>query len=233
MQRKRPFSTFTNLALLSAGLVLLSGVASAQTEQEGQEPPPLETPASRSLPDTELPKITAALQGVTTRDVAALARALHTSDIGGSPVPGTAPNTLAPIGDLDGDGRIDVVVTALAHPAEVWMNRSPAGHWLDIQLEGTKSNRDGMGARIEVKTRSGTQTNHMTSSVGYASSSYGPVHFGLGADASAELVVIHWPSGIVQTLKDVAGDRVVKVKEAPGTASVSDRSGTVKIPARR
>jgi hypothetical protein len=119
-------------------------------------------------------------------------------------------------GDLDGDGRIDVVTTALAHPAEIWMNRSPgAGHWLDIALEGVKSNRDGIGARIEVKTKSGTQYNHMTSSVGYASSSYGPVHFGLGADATAESVVVHWPSGIVQTLQAVGGDRVLRVKETP------------------
>ena len=117
-------------------------------------------------------------------------------------------------GDLDGDGRIDVVATALAGPAEIWMNRSPgAGHWLDVALEGTKSNRDGIGARVQVTTKTGTQYNHMTTSVGYASSSYGPVHFGLGADAKAESVVIHWPSGIVQTLKDVAGDRVVAVKE--------------------
>ena len=119
-------------------------------------------------------------------------------------------------GDLDGDGRIDVVTTALAHPAEIWMNRSPgAGHWLDIALEGVKSNRDGIGARIEVKTKSGTQYNHMTSSVGYASSSYRPVHFGLGADATAESVVVHWPSGIVQTLQAVGGDRVLRVKETP------------------
>ena len=119
-------------------------------------------------------------------------------------------------GDLDGDGRTDVVVTALAHPAEIWMNRSPgAGHWLDIALEGTKSNRDGIGARIQVTTKSGTQYNHMTTSVGYASSSYGPVHFGLGADGTAASVVIHWPSGIVQTLKDVRGDRVLNVKETP------------------
>ncbi len=119
-------------------------------------------------------------------------------------------------GDLDGDGRIDVVTTALAHPAEIWMNRSPgAGHWLDIALEGVKSNRDGIGARIEVKTRSGTQYNHMTSSVGYASSSYGPVHFGLGADTTAESVIVHWPSGIVQTLQNVGGDRVLRVKETP------------------
>jgi hypothetical protein len=119
-------------------------------------------------------------------------------------------------GDLDGDGRVDVVTTALAHPAEIWMNRSPgAGHWLDIALEGTKSNRDGIGARIQVTTKNGVQYNHMTTSVGYASSSCGPVHFGLGGNAAAESVVIHWPSGIVQTLKDVHGDQVLHVKETP------------------
>jgi hypothetical protein len=118
-------------------------------------------------------------------------------------------------GDLDGDGRIDVVTTSLAHPAEIWMNRSAgAGHWLDIALEGTKSNRDGIGARIQVVTRSGPQYNHMTTSVGYASSSYGPVHFGLGANEVADSVVIHWPSGAVQTLKAVRGDRVLHVKES-------------------
>ncbi len=118
-------------------------------------------------------------------------------------------------GDFDGDGRIDVVVTALGKAPEIWMNRSPgAGHWLDVALEGTKSNRDGIGARIKVLTTQGVQFNHMTSSVGYASSSHGPVHFGLGGDHAARLVEIHWPSGIVQALHDVAGDRVLNVKEA-------------------
>ena len=117
-------------------------------------------------------------------------------------------------GDLDGDGRIDVVVTALAGDAEIWMNRSErTGHWLDIALEGTKSNRDGIGARIKVVTKTGAQYNHMTTSVGYASSSAGPAHFGLGADSSAESVEIRWPAGAVQTLRDVAGDRVLQVKE--------------------
>jgi hypothetical protein len=92
------------------------------------------------------------------------------------------------------------------------MNRSPnSGHWLAIALRGTKSNRDGMGARIKVVTTSGAQYNHMTSSVCYASSSYGPVHFGLGPDARAESIEIHWPSGRVQTLHDVAADQVLKV----------------------
>ena len=118
-------------------------------------------------------------------------------------------------GDFDGDGRVDVVVSALGKPAEIWMNRSEgSGHWLDIALEGTKSNRDGIGARIKVVTSAGAQYNHMTTSVGYASSSYGPVHFGLGADSKAILVEIHWPSGIIQTLHEVAGDRVLPVRES-------------------
>ncbi len=120
------------------------------------------------------------------------------------------------LGDLDGDGRVDVVSTALGKDAEMWMNRSePRGHWIDIALEGTKSNRDGIGARIKVVTKAGTQYNHMTSSVGYASSSLGPVHFGLGGESKAESIEIHWPSGIVQTMQNVPADRVLKVKEPP------------------
>ena len=119
------------------------------------------------------------------------------------------------VGDLNGDGKLDVVVNALNAPAEIWMNQSPgANHWIAFKLEGTKSNRDGIGARIKVVTRSGAQYNHMTTSSGYASSSAGPVHFGLGANPSVDLVEIHWPSGIVEQMKDVAGDRVVVVKEA-------------------
>ncbi len=120
-------------------------------------------------------------------------------------------------GDFDGDGRIDVVVTALLQPAEIWMNRTEgAGHWLDIALEGTKSNRDGIGAVIKVVTSAVVQWNHMTTSVGYASSSHGPVHFGLGKEAKADYVEIRWPSGIVQRLRNVAADRVFRVKESAG-----------------
>jgi hypothetical protein len=122
-------------------------------------------------------------------------------------------------GDLDGDGRIDVVVTALGQPAEIWMNRSGnGGHWLDVALRGSKSNRDGIGARIKLVSKSGTQYNHMTTSVGYASSSCGPVHFGLGPDNRADLIEIRWPSGIVQMLKDIQADRVLAVTE-PSTGS--------------
>ncbi len=108
------------------------------------------------------------------------------------------------------------------------MNRSPGGgHWLDIALEGTKSNRDGIGARIQVVTKSGTQYNHMTTSFGYASSSCGPVHFGLGADEKAASVVIHWPSGIVQTLKDVSGDR--DATREGGAVTMRLASGAISV----
>jgi hypothetical protein len=118
-------------------------------------------------------------------------------------------------GDFDGDGRIDAVVTALLQPAEIWMNRSEAvGHWLAIALQGTRSNRDGIGAVVKVVTTAGAQWNHMTTSVGYASSSHGPVHFGLGAEYKAEVVEIRWPSGIVQRLRNISADRVLRVKEA-------------------
>ncbi len=118
------------------------------------------------------------------------------------------------MGDLDGDGRLDIVVSALSAPAEIWMNQSPgSNHWLELRLEGTRSNRDAIGARIKIVTKSGAQYNHVTTSVGYASSSAGPVHFGLGQNASVDLVEIHWPSGAVQQLKNEPGDRILKVKE--------------------
>ena len=118
------------------------------------------------------------------------------------------------VGDLNADGKLDVVVSAINAPGEIWINQSPGtNHWIEFKLQGTKSNRDGIGARIKVVTKSGAQYNHMTTSCGYASSSAGPVHFGLGANTSADLVEIHWPSGIVQQMKAIAGDRVVEVKE--------------------
>ena len=117
-------------------------------------------------------------------------------------------------GDFDGDGRVDIVVSSMDQDAELWMNRSPnAGHWLDFQLQGVKSNRDGIGARIKVVSKSGTQYNHQTSSVCYASSSLGPVHFGLGKDAVATTIEITWPSGIVQTLHNVPADHILKALE--------------------
>ena len=119
------------------------------------------------------------------------------------------------VGDLNGNGKLDVAVTALRAPGEIWMNDSPGhNHWLELKLQGTKSNRDGIGARIKMVTKHGAQYSQMHTCAGYASSSAGPVHFGLGPDTAADLVEIHWPSGTVQQLKNVDGDRIMTVKEA-------------------
>jgi hypothetical protein len=119
-------------------------------------------------------------------------------------------------GDLNNDGRLDVVVTALGAPAEIWLNESPGDRrWIELKLVGTASNRDGIGAAIKLTSKRGVQYNHATTAVGYASSSAGPVHFGLGADDLVERIEIRWPSGALQRLENVKSSQVLTVRE-PG-----------------
>jgi len=120
----------------------------------------------------------------------------------------------AAVGDFNHDGKLDVVVTALSAPAEIWMNDSPDGnHWLELALQGTKSNRDGIGAKIKIVAGGRTQFDQVSHAAGYASSSAGPVHFGLGTANVADEIEIRWPSGTKQVLKDVPADRVLHIKE--------------------
>jgi hypothetical protein len=112
--------------------------------------------------------------------------------------------------DLDGDGRIDAVVSSLEGPVELWHNVSPdPNHWIELKLTGTRSNRDGIGARIQL----GHQYNDMTSAMSYASSSLVPVHFGLGAMTIVDRIEIIWPNGKHQTLRNVKADRVQEARE--------------------
>jgi hypothetical protein len=121
----------------------------------------------------------------------------------------------AAFADFDNDGKVDVVVTAIGSEARLFRNVTANGnHWLAFKLRGTKSNRDGIGARIKITLADGRMLyNHATTSVGYASSSERIVRFGLGEANTARAVEIDWPSGIVQTLRDVPAGRVVDVRE--------------------
>jgi hypothetical protein len=127
----------------------------------------------------------------------------------------TAAHRGAAFGDLNNDGRVDAVVSVIGEPAEVLYNTSAGrNHWILIQTAGTKSNRDGIGTRIRLTSESGSvQYNHVTTSVGYASSSDKRVHFGLGAANRIREIELRWPSGTVQTLRDVAADQVLRVTE--------------------
>ena len=118
-------------------------------------------------------------------------------------------------GDLDNDGRVDAVVSVIGGPAEILYNTSPgAGHWILIQTEGKRSNRDGIGTKIKLTGQSGlVQYNHVTTATGYASSSDRRVHFGLGADSRIREIELRWPSGKVQVLRDVSAGQILKVTE--------------------
>ena len=121
----------------------------------------------------------------------------------------------AAFGDLDNDGRVDVVVSVLNGKVKLFHNTTAnQNHWILLQLRGTKSNRMGIGARIRVTTPDGlNQYNQVSTSVGYASSSDVRVHFGLGSSKTAKEIQILWPSGNQQTLHNVAGDRIVPIEE--------------------
>ncbi|HEY1678127.1 MAG TPA: CRTAC1 family protein [Candidatus Sulfotelmatobacter sp.] len=114
--------------------------------------------------------------------------------------------------DFDNDGRLDVAVTSINGPIELWMNRSPVQHWLQLKLEGTRSNRSALGAKVVCRGPQRTQVGFVSTSIGYACSSDSRVHFGLGADRKVSLE-IHWPSGAIQEVKDVASDQRLSLKE--------------------
>ena len=117
-------------------------------------------------------------------------------------------------GDLDSDGRVDAVVTRLNEPPVLLRNVMEGGsHWLALQLVGSKSNRDGIGARVIVRSGGLTQVNHVTTSTGYACSSELAVHFGLGRSARVDTIEIEWPSGSRQSLTNVAADQFLTVRE--------------------
>jgi hypothetical protein len=114
----------------------------------------------------------------------------------------------AAFGDLNNDGWQDVVVTNLGGHPQVFLNRGGKLHWLVITLRGTRSNRDGFGARVQVNG----QTRFATSAGSYLSASDKRLHFGLGTAQKAK-VEIAWPSGTHQVLNDVHADQFLEVRE--------------------
>jgi hypothetical protein len=123
------------------------------------------------------------------------------------------------IGDMDNDGRPDAVVTTNEGPAYVLHNETRnSNHWILLKLVGHRSNRDGIGAEVTIVTAAGSQYATVSTASSYLSASDKRVHFGLGKDATVQRIEIRWPSGILQTLKDVRADQILQIDE-PATAS--------------
>jgi hypothetical protein len=121
----------------------------------------------------------------------------------------------AAFGDLNNDGKVDAVVTVLNGSPEIMMNRTRnSNHWVLLDLIGTKSNRDGLGAKVKITTQQGSQYNQATTAVGYNSSSDKRVHFGLGPATTIDRIEIAWPSGTKQVLTNVRSDQILTVREA-------------------
>jgi hypothetical protein len=118
------------------------------------------------------------------------------------------------IGDINNDGRLDAVVTTNDGPLYILRNDTETqNHWLTLTLIGHRSNRDGIGAEVKVVTNLGSQWQTVTTAGSYLSSSDKRVHFGLGSENVVQTVEIRWPSGMVQTLKNVPVDRILQVDE--------------------
>jgi enediyne biosynthesis protein E4 len=121
----------------------------------------------------------------------------------------------AAFGDLNNDGFPDLAINCSDEPPLVLMNQGSNGnHWLIINTTGTKSNRDGIGARVKLTSASGkTQYGFVTTAGSYLSASDKRLHFGLGADRDVRLLEITWPSGTVQHIENVKADQVLAVRE--------------------
>lgn len=120
------------------------------------------------------------------------------------------------VADYDNDGRMDIIVTTMGDRPFLLHNCDKSGnHWLTLDLEGTKSNRDGFGAKVKVTTGGKTYFAESRCAFGFLMQSDRRLHFGLGKATAVDRIEIRWPSKQVQELTDVKADQILKVRE-PG-----------------
>ncbi|MDA0813920.1 MAG: FG-GAP-like repeat-containing protein, partial [Verrucomicrobia bacterium] len=136
------------------------------------------------------------------------------------------------VGDLNQDGFVDVYAgyakiynTPTAIAARLYLNAGNDNHYLAVQLEGTTSNRQGIGARVELTGAWGTQVREVRAGESYGVTYSRTAHFGLGAQPGAATLTVVWPSGTVDTLANVSGDRYLKIKEGSTAAPAIQAPG--------
>jgi enediyne biosynthesis protein E4 len=145
------------------------------------------------------------------------------SDIAGPAITTASSSRGLAIGDLWNDGRISAVISNMSAPASLLENQMRTGnHWIAIRTVGTKSNRDGIGARVTVKAGARLLVDEVRSGSSYISNNDMRVHFGLGSVTKIDWVQIRWPSGLTERFANVAIDQIQTLKEGSGTAVTAD-----------
>ena len=133
------------------------------------------------------------------------------------------------VADLDNDGNMDVVVSDIDGAPMILHNKGVAGaHWVGFELAGTKSNRLALGARVTIISGGMTQTDEVRSGGSYLSQNDLRLHFGLGQATKIDSVVVHWPSGKVETLGGLVADRFYPVLEGRGVVDAKEIGPTGK-----
>ena len=124
--------------------------------------------------------------------------------------------------DFDGDGRLDLALTRNGGKPRLLRNvTSPPLHWIELRLEGKRSNRDGIGARVTLVSKGRRQVAERHAGSSYLSTSQGILHFGLGADPSDISAIVRWPSGLTETFPGLVPDRAATLVEGSGKSGTS------------
>ena len=123
------------------------------------------------------------------------------------------------VGDLDGDGEPEIVVVNMNETPSLLKNRGPHGHYLDVRLTGTQSNRSAIGARVSVKAGGRVRIDEVMSGGSYYSQNSLTLHFGLGELTEAEGIDVQWPSGLKQHVGKTAADQTLKITEQAARGS--------------
>ncbi len=122
----------------------------------------------------------------------------------------------AAFGDFDNDGDIDVLIMNVDEPPTLLRNDAPSGnHWIKVRLEGTKSNRSAIGARVVVRYAGKLQVQEVVSGCSFLSSNDPRLHFGLGLATTADIEV-RWPSGLVEHIHGAAANQLLTLREGAG-----------------
>jgi hypothetical protein len=132
--------------------------------------------------------------------------------------------------DIDNDGRPDLLIMTNGGPALLFHNEGGTNHSVRVKLQGMRSNRDGIGAAVTLTSNGGKQTQMMRSGSSYLSQSELVLTFGLGPQPQKSAVEIHWPSGQIDKLTDVAADQTITIREGVSVVAAKPYSKALNTP---